>query len=426
MKRRDFLKNTSLAAAGGMTLLNLPALEENRPISFVEENDFKSSFVRISKENPYYFELSDGNTYIPVGPNICFARDLNINTMVTYIQRLAENGGNYLRIWLSHPIFEYEKTDGKGINTEAIANVDKIFELAGKYNIKIKLCLHHFRQISSNKAVPDKVNLLATFDKPGYFKGNGGHFNNMSEYINSETGRKMYLDRVEFFRNRYGNNPAVFGWELWNEINAIECENILEWNEYMLAMVHKKFPENLVMQNLGSFDTDKTRNLYQSINSLSSNDVAQIHRYLDQGASLDVCKGPMDILTSDAIDELRSYKIVKPMLLAESGAVEPKHSAPSKLYLLDKDGILLHDILFAPFFSGAAGPGMAWHWDSYIDKNNLWFHYQRFNESIKGIDPVKEKFIPLKKSDTKLNTYILAGEKNHFGMVPRYRKQLGI
>jgi hypothetical protein len=39
------------------------------------------------------------------------------------------------------------------------------------------------------------------------------------------------------------------------------------------------------------------------------------------------------------------------LLLAQSGAVEPSHSGPSKLYAKDKDGIILHDILFTPFFA---------------------------------------------------------------------------
>ena len=91
--------------------------------------------------------------------------------------------------------------------------------------------------------------------------------------------------------------------------------------------------------------------------------------------------------------------------------MKPKHTGPIELYAADKDGILLHDLLFAPFFSGAAGPGHAWHWDNYIDKNNLWYHFQRFSEAIKEVDPVKEKFIPVKISHPKLRIYGLIGRK---------------
>lgn len=65
-----------------------------------------------------------------------------------------------------------------------------------------------------------------------------------------------------------------------------------------------------------------------------------------------------------------SYHNAKPVILAETGAVEPKHAGPSQYYPLDTVGIILHDALFAPFFSGAAGAGMIWHWDQYVANNN--------------------------------------------------------
>jgi hypothetical protein len=156
---------------------------------------------------------------------------------------------------------------------------------------------------------------------------------------------------------------------------------------------------------------ESRRGDYSYINKIPSNDVAQIHRYIDSHATLDVCTAPMDILSADAINELRSYHTHKPMLLAEVGAVLPNHTGPSDLYPLDKDGALMHDMLFAPFFAGAAGSGNAWHWDHYIDKNNLWYHYARFNESVKGINPVKENFVPTTMYHDRLRIYALVGTK---------------
>ncbi len=403
MKRRAFIKTGSLATAGGLTVMNLPYIEEQNASFVPDKEGFKSSFVRISKENPYYFELTNGDYYIPIGANICGASD--ISTMESYFRKLSGNGGNFLRIWLSNPIFEIEKPGGKGINEEVVANVDKIFALAQDLDIKMKMCIHSFRQIAPTGG---------SFNRPDLFRDNGGPFTSMTDYINSDAGRKNFLSRVEFFRNRYGNHPAVFGWELWNEMNAIQCENsdMLEWNKYMLREVHKKFPENLVLQSMGSFDMEKYRELfYRPANCMPDNDVAQVHRYLDMGASLDICKGPIDMLASDAIEELRSYHVEKPILLAETGAVMPRHSGSSELYPLDKDGTLLHDMLFAPFFSGAAGPGHSWHWGGYIDKNDLWYHFRRFSECVKGVNPIKERFIPVKIFYPNMRIYVLVGKK---------------
>lgn len=363
------------------------------------KSSFQNSYVKVSTENPFYFELTSGETYIPIGANLCWAKDMD--TLESYFKKLSENGGNYARIWLNFPGQEIETEYGK-VNEINAKNLDRILEMAVKYNIKIKLCIESFRQISAETTF---------FSKTQYHTSKGGPFENMEEYIHTEKGKQAYLNRLAMLKERFGNHPAIFGWELWNEMNAINSTGVAEWTEIMLPRVHEMFPENMVLQSLGSFDSDGARDIYKTINRLPSNDVAQIHRYLDLGASLDICKAPMDLLASDAIEELRSYEVKKPMLLAEVGGVKPKHTGPIELYEVDKDGILLHDLLFAPFFSGAAEPGHAWHWDSYIDKNNLWFHYQRFGEAIKGVDPVKENFKSFKIEHPKLRIYGLIGNK---------------
>jgi hypothetical protein len=153
------------------------------------------------------------------------------------------------------------------------------------------------------------------------------------------------------------------------------------------------------------------RPVYKKMMWLPGNEIAQVHRYLDLGATMKVCQAPMDIICSSAVEELLSYHTGKPVILAETGAVEPQHAGPSKYYPLDTAGILLHDILFAPFFSGAAGGGMSWHWESYVAKNNLWYHFRRFNEAIKDINPIEEKFIPAKAETNAVRIYLLKGKK---------------
>ena len=54
---------------------------------------------------------------------------------------------------------------------------------------------------------------------------------------------------------------------------------------------------------------------------------------------------------------------------------------------------------------------MSWHWESYVHKNNLWYHFQRFNEVIKGINPIEEKFMPAKAETSAVRIYLLKGKK---------------
>jgi len=177
----------------------------------------------------------------------------------------------------------------------------------------------------------------------------------------------------------------------------------------MLPELHRLFPRNLAMQSLGSFDRAGGRPGYQRLATMPGNDVAHVHRYLDLGAQLEVCRGPVDVLAADAVRELLACEPDRPVILAESGAVEPRHTGPFKLYDKDEAGIILHDVLFAPFFVGAAGPGHIWHWDYYVHKMNLWHHFGRFAEVVKGIDPPAEGFQPAILEHPRLRVYVLKG-----------------
>jgi hypothetical protein len=278
--------------------------------------------------------------------------------------------------------------------------------MARKNNLKIKMTLEHFRSLTMEE------NPQAWATKSIYHTSKGGPLDSIRQYLTSAEGEKLFLDKVDFYKKRYGSDTLFFGWELWNEMNAVSVpvdSVFFAWNEKMLKEVKQRFPENLVMQSLGSFDNDKVRPTYKKMMMLKGNEVAQVHRYLDPGAPMEVCHMPMDIICSSAVEELISYKTGKPVILAETGAVESKHSGPSRYYSVDTAGILLHDILFAPFFSGAAAPGMSWHWEAYVDKNNLWYHFKRFSETVKDIDPVEERFIPSKSETGDLKIYQLTG-----------------
>ena len=172
-----------------------------------------------------------------------------------------------------------------------------------------------------------------------------------------------------------------------------------------------------------STPTPKTE-IYRTFCLIPENDIAQVHRYLDLGARLEVCHGPVDILAADAVQTLLSFNSGKPVVLAESGAVEPSHSGPFKLYDQDKEGILLHDILFAPFFTGAAGAGQCWHWDSYVAKNDLVVAVPRICPGREGHRPARRAVSP-DPHRASASAHLRAGRTAHaHRLVPRQSEHL--
>ena len=370
--------------------------------------DSADAYVRVSPRDHRYLELSDGTPYIPIGLNMISPPDTGkgeeaaLAGMDDWLTKLSSNGGNYIRVWLSSPFWavEHEKN---GVYDEARARrIDKLLDMCRRHGIRAKFTMEHFRSIGGGRQ--------AWADEPFRSVAHGGIALTMADFFDGAPSRAQFKQKIEWYKRRFGDRPEVYGWELWNEINAVSgTGDYMAWTRLMLPELHRAFPHNLAMQSLGSFDSNRVREKYREMSTMEGNDIAQVHRYLDQGASLEVCHGPMEMLAASAVMEIQSFHPNRPIILAESGAVEPSHSGPSKLYAADHAGILLHDILFAPFFAGAAGPGQIWHWDAYVAANNLWYHFGRFAEVVHGLDPPAEDFYANMTQQDRMAVYTLRG-----------------
>jgi len=381
-----------LAAAGGAAV--------------AAEEIGKTDFVRVSPTDSRYFELAgEGGRrpYIPVGFNLVGPPEAEEIERV--VETMADHGVNYCRLWLDQPLWSIEqKQSGR---YEASEHLDRFLRLCRARGIRVKMCVEWFRSIVPKMPDPPVKGL---FPKPLHHTANGGYYRDMEDFLNSERGRAQFKAKLKWYADRYGDEPAVFAWELWNEMNAVRGP-WHSWTEEMLPELRRLFPRNLAVQSLGSFDRDRARDQYRLLCELADNDVLQVHRYLDLRAELTVCHGPADVMAADAVAELRAFGVRKPIILTETGAVKPRHTGASELYEKDRHGMLLHDMLFAPFFAGAAGTGHVWFWRQAIDQPNHWRHFQRFQRAVEGIDPPVEAFEPVRLDHPQMRIYALCGER---------------
>lgn len=368
-------------------------------------------FVRISTKYPAYFETTDNKTWLPVMINYIVPSGQEetaaFATIENYFRNFSSNGGNAMRIWISSPFLEIEDEKAGQYNPKKFARIDRVLQLAEKYNIRIKFTLQHIRTITAGQAKQPWANsTILSAD-------NGGPFTGIKEYINTAKGKKYYMDRVRALSERYKNSKQIFGWELWNEMDAVDTKDWLAFTKEILDSVKVLFPHHLVTQTLGSLHSQDAANRYEEFFALQNNPYVSLHRYIDPGkdwSQYDDITRPVDSMVFQAVQFAQNNVQNKPIVVNEIGAVEANHAGPSKLYLVDTAGVLIHDMIFAPFFCGAAGTGGLWHWDSYVERQHLWYHYKRFQNAIKGIDPVEERFIPFNFANNGVRAYGLKGK----------------
>lgn len=375
--------------------------------------------IHVSKATPRYFADASGKAWIPVGMNVCFYRAYDRNAtgdalerqraeFEGWIRQFAASGGNYLRLWLGHPFFEVMPDKPGTFDPKAEETLMRVVRLCERLDVKLKLTLEQFYTTKAQEPDDPVARLFNRALYAPYVEHGSG------EFFQSEACHEIFMAKVrELARLGLGDSPAVIAWEPWNEINyhGDWRKVIVPWSNRFTRELRALFPHQMTVQNLGSFSSPEIYTCYDDLDGMAGNDFLQVHRYLDCGGQLDVCRGPMDVLAADAVRELRDRCATKPALLAEVGAVKPKHTGPSILYAQDREGTLLHDALFAPFFAGAAGCGQFWHWDSYVAPNDLWHHFARFAKAIEGLDPIAEDFRPFHTETRRLRIYGLRGKK---------------
>jgi hypothetical protein len=167
----------------------------------------------------------------------------------------------------------------------------------------------------------------------------------------------------------------------------------------MLHHIQLLVPKQMVVNSLGSFDAPESLTPYRDF-WMDEMPFQQVHRYLDQGAPWDICHTDPVAFSLDAIQQTRRPD--KPVILAETGAVNDCHTGPFRYYRMDNRGVIFHDTTYPAFFAGAAGAGQIWHWSEYVDFKNLWAGFKPFADLVAGLQLDSENFQPIDLSSEKV------------------------
>lgn len=401
---------------------------------FVVQGYFNEGYVKVSKSDRRYFSYSTEKCFYPVGINLAFPKDCGIsngkefglNGQVKYMglrqyerwfKRCSENGVNVVRIWAGHTYFSPDTENVEEYKLEQFTKFDMLLDLAKKYGLKLKITFEQFRFFSYEK--DNNSYIFKLFNKNMYFGDQ--KCNSTEEWLTEEKWKDTWLNKINEFAKRYSGDTEIFAIELWNEMNCLGekygvlYSEIVKWNTEMIPKVKALFPDNLVVNSLGSLDCEMNLNMY-NLFPWDKCDFKQMHRYLDQGGQHeDTTKNPVEVIQK-GMEKIKDNKM--PFVVAETGAVNNNHSDKFKYYSCDDRGIIFVDCVYTPLFLGSASCGHIWHWDDrYVESKNLYKYFKPLADMVSEIDFQSEEFESIDFSDDEAYIFILKGKNVSLGFV---------
>lgn len=356
-------------------------------------------FVRVRKNNPRYFEFSNGEFFFPVSLNIHTNIDRRSERQFKwgllpdsgtydydeYFRECGKNGITLLEIWMASWTCALEWDSARkgyyGVgryNMENAWRLDHLFRLAEQNGVYINLVLapHGELSYSNDQEWDDNP-----FNKNAWYaKANGAFLATPDEFWSHPDVYRYTYNRNRYIAARWGASPHLFAYEFWSEVNLVNAGDR-----------HRRSGFLMLWHNLAADATRENDYGQHLMSTHTCSDAATTHYWRD------VCIEPERFthIVSDAyrspsisfFDQLLFHEHLlnpfeKPAQVTEFGGT----SMGSNSSLIMGD---IHSGLWASFFAQqSASPALWWH--DVIHFNNYYNHYKAFSEFLKGEDPGKE------------------------------------
>ncbi len=349
-----------------LRLANGESVIESEPQTWSIRDAETSGMIRVSPQNPQAFAFVSGASYVPIGLNLAWPNEEGTFHYDRWFAALAENGGNFARIWLA-PNFNRLALDrfqlGVGqLDMTSAWKIDYLLRLAERHGIHLMLC------IEAHGGIATKVN-PAWHENP-YNAANGGPCEKPTDFWTDAVAQERFRHKLRYLVARYGDSPSVFAWEFFNEVYHTDDDELYigparDWHERMARYLRSIDPYGHLITTSGS--AGGREDLIDEIVDL---DVVQTHAYRMSD-------------TAEAVRRIgaeRAASVDKPHVFGEIGIAHEPEAVN-----LDTQGIHFHNQLWAGVMTPSPGTTMAWWWDHYIEPRNLWWHFKPVSQFLEGV-----------------------------------------
>jgi len=338
-------------------------------------------YVRRSAGAPLYFQLDSGAPYFPIGENMCWPGGAGTYDYDAWMSKLAENGGNYIRLWL---INEWNKLglehlplspgDGNGLgryDQEAAWRIDYVMEMAERLGMRVLICIDSFNSLDAGGD--------GQWRRYPYNAANGGSCETTRDFFTNAEAKRLFRQRLRYLVARWGYSTSVLAWEFWNEVDIVtgyDSATAAAWHEEMARALREMDPwGHLITTSYANTPGDP------AVDGLAEMDFVQSHNYGSRDAA--------EVIGAVSLAKTKTYG--KPHYFGEFGT-----DAVGRGNTRDPEGIHLHNGLWAAMMSNSAGTAMLWWWDNYVDPCNLYGRFAPVAAFARGVDWVKENYGPAK------------------------------
>lgn len=309
--------------------------------------------VRVSKSDPTRFAGEDGAAVYPVGCNVAWQNGSE-PTIGEQLATLAKSGVNWSRIWANHWDGKnpYWKVDAEPVKDGwmypgVLDKWDGIYAAAEKSGVRFQMVLFHHG--------PWSVDVNSNWGENPWNVKNGGFLKEPREFFTNGKAVQLSKNWVRYAIARWGSSPAVFAWELFNEVEWTQPPRqdkdwgpVVAWHNMMADYIRSLDANKHMVTTSSAMDEPA---LWEKM------DYYQPHGYpTNVGAMMRGAKVPTD----------------KPMFFGEFGA-----SGPSQ------DGAL-RDGLWASALAGHSGAACFWYWDKVGSSPEYQAEYKKFTDTIKS------------------------------------------
>jgi hypothetical protein len=331
-------------------------------------------FIRRAANNRY-FQFDSGESYFPVGMNVCWASSdaARAQWYDETFSTLGSNGANFARVWMCHPPVMLESPT-TGLGRYSLSNAlffDRLLASAQEHGIGVMLCMMNHRELLDH----DMWGTGGWGTLP-YNASNGGPATRPIDFFTNPDARREFKARLRYVVARYSAFTSLAMWEIFNEQEFARVDVPVEWNAEMSSYLRQIDPVKHLITT--------SANISAEVRALPDIDLTQAHIYGDGSQT--------DMVTPVANSASETEEFNKPHLVGEIGL--DSKNPDSKLDPKGK-GTGFHNGLWAGMLGGNAGSGMYWSWDNYVGPKDLWHEFKPVSQFASGVDWAGKNFKPV-------------------------------